>query len=393
MDISYQEKTNNVKKNIIVLLVYLFFLFTPFYFLDSGLPQFSDVIGIFIMLFTFVFFKNQKNNPSIILISFCFFTYILVVNSIWGIILSKQATLILPSLWYLYNFLIMLSFIIMMKVNFISILKAISIIIPISLFTQLLILVIAPGAEVRGVGSFNNPNQLGYYALLHLSLYIIISKKYKVNMLIYWLVIGSATFISFFSLSRSAILSIFILILIELFSSLVKKKKITSILLSICILITLIIPFLNISNNSFLKGTQIYKNVEERFLRTGMQSDDDFVGRGYGRITEYPEYLFFGAGEGVHDRFYSKNMEIHSTLGNIYFSYGIFGLLFFSIIILICIYNNRFLYYFPLLPILFYGITHNGIRNPVFWIILAVLVIYKEFDKNKDKSNSKTKKV
>ena len=138
------------------------------------------------------------------------------------------------------------------------------------------------------------------------------------------------------------------------------------------------LPGDNLSEVDFLN------NVKNRIVGIGNDSDDNLAGRGYDRVLNHPEYLFFGAGEVDNSRFDSfLGGELHSSLANLLFSYGIIGVVLFLNIIIYIIKGNKFEYYYVLMPIFMYSLTHMGLRNPFFWIVLAILYMYKTETENK----------
>jgi hypothetical protein len=95
------------------------------------------------------------------------------------------------------------------------------------------------------------------------------------------------------------------------------------------------------------------------------QSDDSLAGRGYDRFWRFPEYLIFGAGEGDFQRFAGMyDVEIHSTLGSLVFSYGIVGAGLAVLATLMTI-ERRPAGLLYLMPAMAYGVAHNGIRQPL----------------------------
>jgi hypothetical protein len=100
---------------------------------------------------------------------------------------------------------------------------------------------------------------------------------------------------------------------------------------------------------------------------------DSLAARGYDRIVNHPEYLFFGAGEGAYERFKSELYpwgEIHSTFGTLLFCYGILGTgLFVCGLFFACRRDLRAALYF--LPAFVHGTAHHGGRFAFFWTMLA----------------------
>ena len=93
-------------------------------------------------------------------------------------------------------------------------------------------------------------------------------------------------------------------------------------------------------------------------------------------MWRYPEYLIFGAGEGIAYRLLKKGdnfNELHSTWGTLLFSYGIAGFTSFMMMLAILFRSApwRHLWYF--LPIALYGLTHQGLRFSMLWVFFGLV--------------------
>src|SRR5699024_9035494 len=367
-----------IKKDImtyvIFILVFLFIIFQPIYLWSSGVPQVADILGVLLIVLTSIKYKSIKKDLPIYIILFFMF-YTLTVNLFWGLILQEQLESILNSSWYIYNILIMLTFIVILKNNP-TILKLVSHGIIFIVIIELIVIIVFPGTGLRATGTFNNPNQLGYFSILYLSLFFLIINQKKDKSFVFWIITIASLIISFYSLSKGSMLAMFILIIIQLFIMLKQKKHLKT-FFSIMLIILLIM----VTHQYFekiLDESELYLNVENRILDIGKDTDDNPAGRGYDRILNHPEYLFLGAGEVSTKRFDSFDGEIHSTFGNLLFSYGIIGLSLFLLLLFNIIKNNNIVNYYMLLPLFLYSLTHNGLRNPVFWIILAFIYVLKQ---------------
>ena len=47
----------------------------------------------------------------------------------------------------------------------------------------------------------------------------------------------------------------------------------------------------------------------------------------------------------------------------------------FLILLFTIIKQSEIKFSYPLIPIFIYGLTHNGIRQTLFWIVLALLIV------------------
>ncbi|MGP1410095.1 MAG: hypothetical protein ACTTJ0_07570 [Porphyromonas endodontalis] len=98
--------------------------------------------------------------------------------------------------------------------------------------------------------------------------------------------------------------------------------------------------------------------------------------RGYNILTEYGEYILFGAGQGDMARF-GHDVEMHSTWLGILFYYGVVGFsLFVGIFVVLLRRAKLYEILIALGPIL-YGMSTYGARTPVFYVfIFALYVLY-----------------
>ena len=85
----------------------------------------------------------------------------------------------------------------------------------------------------------------------------------------------------------------------------------------------------------------------------------------------------FGAGEGGFERLTQiadkQTKEFHSTLGTILMSYGLVGLAFFGLLLLVIFGRAPLASIAYLGPVMLYSITHVGVRFSEFWIFLALV--------------------
>jgi hypothetical protein len=107
-----------------------------------------------------------------------------------------------------------------------------------------------------------------------------------------------------------------------------------------------------------------------------------FEQRGYDRIWNNKEHVFFGAAEGSRYRWREstriRTAEIHSSAGTLLFSYGIPGILMFGLFLYRVIRGVRMRHGLMLLPALLYSVAHQGLRFTMLWVLLALFVALKE---------------
>lgn len=355
----------------------LYFILKPFYLWDSGLPQISDVIMILLIVLYLIkkrmVFQFDNHIKELILIAFIFVAYVTFTNIIWMLLLNGSSKFFTTSAFYIYNFLVV--FILfslyhdyrerIIEITYKSTL--------ISVVIQMGIYLISGGfSGGRVTGSFNNPNQLGYYALLTLALLLLTSQRLQVK--IKWFILGvfSSAILCFSSLSKAAMLSYIGMLCIYVFSKNRNKKLKRNFIIIISMLAVLII-ITGKFNNSLISSNELYNSVKFRIDSIGSQNDDNLEHRGYYRITDYPEYWILGAGEGEYTRFREQTIEFHSTLGNMQVSYGIVGLSLFTGVLLLALRLDKFRSWYIIMSIMIYGLSHNGIRNTLLWILITLI--------------------
>lgn len=369
-------------------LVFISILSSQFYLYSSGLPQPAHFLFIFFVIFAITQYKRQLLSgfhTKQTKLLFSFISYVVIINIFFSII-NSNLKFNLSSIYFIYNSIIFIfTFRFMLlddkKVFFLSF----------SFFSAILILLILWLMNLgrfnygdRYNGFFNDPNQMAFWVLCCCSGFFLIVKNnpiIKSAMLFFSSALILATW------SRSALIGFFI-IFVGLSISLIKTGandgksinsavRLTSIIFGI-ILISSLIYFLSVSESFLL--------VLERLLSTDLE--DQASQRGYHRIFEYPEYILFGAGQGLDERF-NSDLEIHSTWFAILFYYGIIGLFMFSLLI------YRIAKPLPLSDILiflgpiFYGFSTFGARTPIFWVFLACGL----FASNRCKKNNSNREI
>lgn len=374
-------KSYGIKNSYFQILLWgLYLILFPFQFFPPGSPQIADLLMVFGI---FSIFLKKWAIDNYIQSSSYFVIYSILVGLIYSIIYFDIEFLKLP----LNYFYCVLSLIFVSQIahhpRFIS-LSILAIFI--SLVIQLYVLKVIGFNEeqFRFILYFNNPNQLGLWALTCLVFVSFLIQTYRKSISTVFLLISSLVLSIFYislSISQAAIISavLIVAILIVIFFRL---KWIYTILPIIVLLFYL---FINDIKNSEIK---FLINIENRINNEVNEDDGDngLEGRNYTRLMNYPEYLLLGSGEGKIDRFGKDGLEIHSTYANILFSYGVVGLVFILLPIL------NFIKRKPLVLSLFLGaylvftLVHNTIRWPLFWIIpyLMYVIPSSRFEIKKD---------
>jgi len=396
---------NNKCLYLSIFLIITIFIFTPYYFFESGLPQPSFLV-IFALSLLLSIFNYERFNYFIRLNSFgiLFLLYIFFINITYAF-LFKNTSFILSTLQWVYCFVLLIAILLIAND------KRLILWIKLSAILGLLIIVIV---YLVGYGKydfwpryqfyFNGPNQLGYFVLCVGIIYLSVSNG-KVDTP-FFIIYSLITFCIIITGGRSVYLGFIPLIVIFAFFARFKLKYILYLIIItiICISSFHFFNFPNCAYSAKLNKTEklkqcIYKNKNhDKFennifndsigrIYIPLKSDKEIKEsswyisavkqlevRGYLRIIQYPQYLFFGAGQGMDERFDNINgYEVHSSFAGVLFYYGFFGSVLFFLFLwnLFKIKINLLL----LMPLFIYGLFTQGLRSPYFWIALGFVAM------------------
>jgi hypothetical protein len=349
--------------SVSMVLWAVFLAGVPFYVLESGLPQPAYIVMS--LLFASVAYRAIARNEwrafasmaDLYLPLAMFVLYVLSVSSAWYLYAGDHRMMFYPA-YYLFNFVTYCSVVTLssqLGSRFESFTAKCLV------FTLLLQLMLVPFVSkpetIRQALFFNNPNQLGYYALLSCSILLVLREKASLPWT--WTAVGAgvAALLCLVSLSRSAIGSLLLLLVLAFRSR--PRYLIAGVAIAAVVLLVAWFALPEIARN--------------RMFMSSIEIDDSFAGRGYDRIANHPKYLILGAGEGSFDRFDSfLDGEIHSSVGTLAFSYGIPGVVLMGAFIMRVVMRSRRGSWLLLMPALFYGLTHQGLRFAMLWVLLAV---------------------
>lgn len=344
-----------------VLLVGYFFT-KPFYIFPSGGPQIAD--GLIAMLFFWGIFSGSRPSREtfgVLNSALLFSAYTLVINGIWAMILADPSMLKTP-IFYFFNtvtIFIVLSLHARDRDSALRILTT-GIVLSLAIQSVLSVALLGMGSSRRSDLFFNNPNQLGYWGLLSVSIFCVLTRMVRIRMVWQIAVFLMGFYLVALSLGKAATLSLGILFVLHF-----SKKWWHFVLAVICGGIVLMV----------LQNQPILQDLATRLATIGHQQDDSLAGRGYTRIWNHPEYLLFGAGEYGLVRFPGEDRELHSTLGTLLFSYGAVGFSLFAMIMLRLLRRAGLSNFLYLAPAFAYGLTHQGLRFSLLWILMAVVAL------------------
>lgn len=372
-----------------IILIYT--TLKPLYLSSSGTMQICDLF--FAASVVYLLFRERGKlsfhgkmisvfKPMVLMV-----LYISAVNCIWFVITGDMG-MIRVSFFYVFN---MLAFFICSfsakKVGLSKLKRSFAIGCLLSVLLTVFGLILYRGTRVRSTGFFNNPNQLGYYAIIIFSaLFLWPTSFTKRERAIVAVISAWATLISG---SKAAIIGL--LVLVEL-NIVLMQKKITykKLLFQIAafLIFTIAVYVLLFGNTGFFASNPTILYVRRRLLRMFSENDSGFgSGRGYNRIFEMGIHFLWGMGEGAYDRFQTlTGLEIYSAYVSFLASYGAIGFL------IICILMKKLLFQQGLTrrnlccfsAIALYNLTHNGIRNTLLWIMLAIAFADSVYEQRKD---------
>ena len=379
-------------KNFAKVILYFYFALSPLYIFPSGQPQLADlVLIIFLLPWICVSISRLPKITCFTLIPFTYFMiWTAIVNCIYALLL-KNIMILKFSLFYGFNLFFLLCFGILLGylslIDFFKLMKRFTLVGSLSALS--LYIVMGDINVFRNSGTFNNPNQMAYFGLLTFCLSAIIAwADGKWNVVTLVSLISSFILVllsySLSAIGATLIAFIGIIILLKIFSKSTKISRnyfIVAILFICCSLSPVVFPLDNAQLDTI---TEYWKH---RFEQSDDKTENIVVERGYNRILNYREYLVIGAGEGEFQRFASGSHsdEIHSSLGTIVFSYGVIGLTFFGLLLISSMRGAPIGIWFIMIAPLSYGINHQGLRQPLFWLcfmIVRLATVKKQREQN-----------
>ena len=186
--------------------------------------------------------------------------------------------------------------------------------------------------------------------------------------------LGLFFFLSILGQSRAAVTAIGLLFFMSL-----PRRIILALTISGISLISLL--YFKIINLDFLPY-DLERSILSRFFPLS-RLFYELSNRGYNRFIDNIDYIWWGAGEGLFERFspifemhFGKPVpayiELHSALGTVLFSYGPLGfILFFLFLFKVFKKPNRNIWC-GLGAIFFLSLLHNTLRNPYLWIYFSL---------------------
>lgn len=218
----------------------------------------------------------------------------------------------------------------------------------------------------RAIGSFQNPNQLAYFAAIMFSLTALLYSFRRISAKMTALLIIGILLLALAAQSKAGFLGLALGLVGLLASS--KISRILAVLGAVVVMTLQLRGVVDITNLFFMQRVQ----------DIGADADDSFAARGYLVLVEHasnPLELWFGLGaKGVKDVLHH---EIHSTYMAFFGLYGLAGGLLYLAFLGCWLWKL-----FRVLPLgnfaavtappLLYGIAHNGTRFSILYALISL---------------------
>jgi len=222
---------------------------------------------------------------------------------------------------------------------------------------------------LRAIGTFNRPNQLGYFAICLFAMAFLFRLRFHLNTPVTIFLVLCSIFLAVASLSNAAMIGIAIALLFVGFSA--AKGRAASVFGVISLAIVSISIYWLYS-----AGLLDDYSFVQRMESIDSQSDNSLAGRGYALYFNGSALALFG-GFGFTRTLSLVGHEVHSTLFSFFTYYGVVGgtlFLVFNVFWVRRVWRDMGAVGVALvvLPVVFYGLTHNGSRFAIFWLLLAL---------------------
>lgn len=358
------EKDVSFSISSVCFLIY--FLLKPFYIFDSGTLQPGDFF--LVLSFAFLVYENKKGLRHEDQIFVAFLICVFTINFIYFFIYHGSEFL-KSCLYYVFNFIVILCF-----RNFMynrKWLDALGMVCKLNLLIQLGIFLIHKGnyweGTYRYMGTYTDPNQMGFAVISTLSILFLLKDKWK-----YLFVLIAAVLVV---LTSSGGMLITLCMLVALDSVLMLKRAMDNggisytllfiIILGIgAVIMLFMLDIIHIDWDHFRISDKLNSNksVLQSFIND----------RALNVTQEHPEYFLFGYGEGFSFPRYGHSEELHSTWISLCYYYGVLPFC----ILLAWIYSNVRHIKLEVAPVycavFFEAFTLANHRQASFWMIILL---------------------
>ena len=354
----------------------LFIASQPIYILDSGLPQPGDFLLLPLIPLALSGWNRRLSPESArpMRILMLFTGWVMLVNYAWALItgnfglVGKDTYLLFP-IYYVYNASVVFVALVLYHRYGTRFLSLTLRLVLMTVLLQVLLSFFFHGTRItRSSVLFNNPNQLGYFAMLSACMIALCQRRLRYSTLLSGIGLTACVYLALLSASKAGVGGTLLLLAVTVIAN-------PRVLVAAAIAIGLVLAVGG-------KIEQAIDTTHTRMLENRRPQHTFFEQRGYDRILQHKEHLLLGAGEGGTSRFSDTTVigthEIHSSAGTVLFSYGIAGACLFLAFIVRVIQRASLRSALMLLPALAYTIAHQGLRFTSLWILIGLFICIKQ---------------
>lgn len=363
-----------LKLHLVPVLLSVGVALLPVYLLKSGNVQPAHMVMAFFAILVLL----QRGVPatSWSLLIFAIFLYSFLVEGVYTMMGGDHAMMI-HSIFFLYNFLITCAVYLYCREH------GLSALVPGLMIASVIAAgtVIASGVDLREIGeggrstgTFNNPNQLGYFSVCLLSLTYLLYRHGQLRYAVALGMFATALFLAISSLSKAAMLANFVVIPFALKPSFSRNSLVLWAIGAVGMAVALLVTYQRGAFDDYL--------FMQRLANMAGEDDSSLASRGYFTFLDGNalQVLF---GLGTRNVLEIVGHEVHSTFASVLNNYGLFGFLLFFGALGVWWLKLREAYglvgVFCLAgPAMLYGITHNGLRFTIFWLLFAASMAMAE---------------
>lgn len=347
----------------------IYLLLNPLYLFPSGglQPAHLFLVSTFPIAFA-LWIRRLPHHPDLYLAAGGFLAYAVLINTLC-FMQYYSSEFLMSSCYTAYNMIILAIIAAAFRDRASAMAQTTRAVLLVTLAGEAaFVLVVGDQGYGRAMGTFNDPNQMGYWALLTAVSFFVV-REGRALRLADLLALLLAGLVVFFSVSRAAILGFSTLVaLVALFSRFNPRRVLAG--LAVLVVAVMLTRMVDVGLD---QSYQSVLNFAEKRFASKDTANDSLAERGYARLWLFPDYLLFGAGDGLYPQRFNLANETHSTIGSILFAYGIVGLTLFGILLYVLVRRANWFRITLLLPIMIYGIAQQGVRFSMFWTFLALV--------------------
>ncbi len=363
---------NFFSNNILKLILFLGIASFPVYLLPSGSIQITHILLLLFSILVLSIIGIPRNKYFYVFsffIIYCYFVNIFYFYKDFYLVKDLVIKHAVELMFLTYNYILTISLISYFSNKkldyavFYGLIFAILIIL-----SHLLYGFFFGELDYRYHSTFNNPNQLGYFSACCFSLIYLFYRNYFISYFSMIFLMLLLIFFSMLTLSKAAYIALFLCFVFAIKPFNHKFGKIFWLLFFLTGIVLFILFFPKISETG----------VYNRLINVLNEQDSSLEYRGY---TLYFKASFLQSifGMGLKNIITINGLEVHSTYMMILTNYGVIGFLSFVLLTLFWIFDIKKLYGINGVicicgPVLLYGLTHNGIRFSIFYILFATSI-------------------